>query len=209
MKPISSFSIGTHCFSTFSERPNLEGELLNVNQIHSAEITDGLSENLSSIESDGIYLQFDRLDSRSPHKIHLAIKTADCLSIGVIGQEGAINLHAGWRGLAAEILFHPFIKECKPHTFILSAAIAQENYEVGSEFKEIFRKFPQGLSLSDEKLTFSLHTTAIEMIKSKYPFVEIIVDKRDTFSNSQLNSFRRNQTKLRNWNVLSLDLSTF
>ena len=206
MKPISSFSIRKHSFSTYSERPELEGEFLNVKQIHSAHITDGFSAKLGSIESDGIYIRFDQLKLKTSHKIHLAIKTADCLSVAVIGKKGAINLHAGWRGLAAEILFHPHVKECEPHTFVLSAAIAQENYEVGFEFNEIFKKFPQGLSLSDKKLTFSLHTTAIEMIKSKYPLSEIIVDKLDTFSNSQLNSFRRDQTKARNWNVLSLDL---
>jgi hypothetical protein len=209
MKPVSSVEIDQYTFSTFGERPALATPIYEVKQIHSATILKWSKQDLSSLEADGICLIFDQLkeDDRASGPINLGIKTADCLSVAIIGDKGVINLHAGWRGLASNILSHPFIEECRPHTFYLSPAISNENYHVGEEFKEIFKLYPQSFKIVDRKLTFSLHITAIKMIKSMYPNSKVIVNKLDTYSHSQLNSYRQNRTSKRNWNILSFNFS--
>lgn len=217
MNPVSSFNLGPHLFQTFSEKPNSIENIYEVTQVHSAQISTWEEVNSDSlektqgkpIEADGICYLYDE-HPRPYDLVHLAIKTADCLSIAIIGTKGVINLHAGWRGLAGEILTHPLVHKCEPHTFLLSAAIDREDYEVGEEFKEIFSSYPKALKVKeaghDQKLTFSLHITATQMISSLYPEATIIRDKHNTFTHPALNSYRRNKTQNRNWNVLSINL---
>lgn len=207
MKPISSVDLGPYNFSTYAHKPRLEGALYEVIQTHSADILNWQTPDLATQEADGIYLMFDQVNKSYSKPINIGIKTADCLGVVILGDKGVVNLHAGWRGLAANILFDPIIKECRPHTFYLSAAIACENYEVGEEFNEIFKQYPEGLKIINRKLTFSLHTTATKMINSQYPDARVLADSLDTFSHPKLNSYRRTGTSSRNWNVLSLNFS--
>jgi copper oxidase (laccase) domain-containing protein len=210
LKAIASHQLGPHLFQTYSEKPE-DIEILFVEQVHGANISAWNAPQLNDSKSDGIYFMFDKVEFVQDELIHLGIKTADCLSVAIIGNTGAINLHAGWRGLAEEILFNPIVEKCEPHTFLLSPAIAGENYQVGAEFKDVFSKFPEGLfeDKSNKKLTFSLHTTAQQMIKSRYPQAKIISNDLDTFSHPSLNSFRKDKTNKRNWNVLSLNLAQY
>ena len=72
-----------------------------------------------------------------------AVRTADCLPVLFCSRDAAeiAAAHAGWRGLAAGVLENTVAAMSVPPTQLmawLGPAISQENFEVGSEVRDVF-----------------------------------------------------------------------
>lgn len=131
----------------------------------------------------------------------LAIKTADCLPLFVKGGKGFAAIHAGHKGLSAGILHSPLIKEIEPICFYFGPSIRPCCYQVQEDFRAAF---PNSNSFIQEKkrLIFDLRQEAIIQLQKSYPQCTIFSSPRCTSCDKQLNSFRRDKTAQRNFNIL-------
>ncbi len=134
----------------------------------------------------------------------MAIKTADCLPVALIGEGGAAIVHAGWRGFHANILLNKHFSRLNISHAIIGPAICGSSYEVGEEFLEIFQDYPSCLGKNDQKFTFDLPQACEIQLKKHYHGINIINSHIDTFSNLGHNSFRRDKTEKRNYNILKI-----
>lgn len=182
--------IGEYLFETYDDRPHFEFD--EVKQIHSARIVK--SPTTQEIEADALISDLDL-------KVPLAIKTADCLPIIVIGELGVANIHAGWRGLAAGIVISEEVKALRPHTFFIGAHISAKNYEVSEEFKQNFPN-SSAFQVIEGRLTFNMQVEVEAQIRKSFMSAQVICANICTFANLNYNSFRRNQTTKRNYNIL-------
>lgn len=187
-KLLNEYQIGDYLYQIYDDRPAFD--FLEVKQVHGKNIINTLDS--KELEADGII---------TSSNIPLAIKTADCLPIAIIGENGIANLHAGWRGLAQEIIKEESIKALGPKIVFIGPHISEENYEVGEEFKQ---NFPgsNAFSVLEGSVHFSLEKELRSQIIVTYGNIEIISANICTFSNLNYNSYRRNQTTKRNYNIL-------
>ena len=104
-------------------------ELARVNQVHGSRIhkiekSDGYIEN-----ADGLFTEKSNLA--------LAIMTADCFSVQLIGNKAVANLHCGWRSIYSNIMsnaFQMFEKiQDKINTAVVGIGICEKCYEVSEE----------------------------------------------------------------------------
>lgn len=126
--------------------------------------------------------------------ITLVVKTADCLPISIVDSENkAIGLvHAGWRGLQKEIIKNAINLMVKEFGSIpsnlkieIGPHICKKHYEVKSDVSKFF----------DGQKYLDLGKTAInQLVDLKINPQNIEVDKRCTFENLDLPSYRRDKT---------------
>lgn len=178
-----------YTFVVFDEKPDFP--VYEVNQVHGNEVVE-TSDNIQS--ADGIVAN---LDFNKP----LAIKTADCLPIAIFGKNGVSMVHAGWRGVASEIILNQKIKDIEPELFIIGPHIQEDVYEVSEEFTESFQN-SDSFSKKDGKIYFSLFKEISKQILESYPEVFIFDCALCTFKDDRFHSYRLNKTTKRNWNVL-------
>ena len=174
-------------FVIYTDQP--EFNLLRLKQTHSNMVLD---ESLcNGKEADGMVGT-----SSTP----MAILTADCLPIVVLGKHGHAFIHAGWRGLHKNILKSQFISNLSPYYAFIGPHICQEHYEVQPDF---LAHFPQHFFKRDEagKIYFSLAEAATAQLQHFFPSIMIEIAELCTFEENRLNSFRRNKTEKRNWNI--------
>lgn len=174
-------------FVVYDDKPDFN--FAYVNQVHGNLV---VPDSCVGDEADGLFAK----DLRAP----LAIKTADCLPIAVIGEKGVAMLHAGWRGLAKEIICHENVKNIGPMQFFIGPCIHKEAFEVSQDFKNNFPGSPHFQQA--EKLTFDLVAEARDQIKNSYPNAIFADSGICTFNDSNFHSYRQNKTDQRNWNIL-------
>ena len=176
-------------FIVFNSRP--EFELLKIKQTHSDIV---LNEKQCEIDQigDGI------IGETSTPK---AILTADCTPLVLIGATAHVVIHAGWRGLAQNILGHSDIKKIKPIYAFIGPHIRPEHYEVQSDFYVNFEAYKDAFTVHNDKIYFNLEYVANAQLKSLYPGIVIEDCGLDTFSDLKFHSYRRDKTTQRNWNV--------
>ena len=174
-------------FEVYSDKPNLE--LVQVNQKHTNKVVEFTGKDLGHIEADGIISSRAALANTA-----LAIKTADCLPILFVGEKIAL-IHAGWRGLADNILNSPLLREEDWKRILIGPSI--RHYEVQSDFKGYFPN-SIGFYSRGERLYFNLQLEALSQLEALYPGVELEDSLVCTFENSDFNSYRRDKTELRN-----------
>ncbi|MGZ3808023.1 MAG: polyphenol oxidase family protein, partial [Bacteriovorax sp.] len=173
-------------FCVYQTRPAFN--LLKVKQTHSDIVLN--ENNCNDIEADGMV-------GSSP--VPMAILTADCLPIVLLGESEHAFVHAGWRGLHNEILNSDLIKKIKPFYAFIGPHISVMNYEVQPDFKKYFSS-PRAFTESEGKIFFNLSIVAREQLATFYPGIQIEESGLCTFSDERLHSFRRNKTTERNWN---------
>ncbi len=183
---------GGYLFSIYKEKPNFA--TIEVNQVHGAVVLNDLEQVNKENEADGLYSK----DLKTP----LAIKTADCLPIFVLGKKGASLLHAGWRGVHQEIVLVKEVQELEPFYFFIGPFIQADHFEVMNDFRQNFPK-SKHFSEASGKLYFDLGAETQDQIKSCYPHAKIEICPISTFNDEEFHSYRRNGTTQRNWNVLS------
>lgn len=127
-------------------------------------------------------------------------KTADCLPVVVVGEKGHALIHSGWRGLAQNIFAHPLLKKIFPKWAYIGPAISEKNYCVQNDFK---KHFPTSLSFSHEngQLYFNLKQEAKTQLHELYPAIEVTTEEVCTYDDHRFFSYRRGDTKQRNWNI--------
>ncbi|MBC7660514.1 MAG: polyphenol oxidase family protein [Chitinophagaceae bacterium] len=111
---------------------------LHLKQVHSRHVVE-----ITESGSEGIAGQGDALATFLPtHRI--AVKTADCVPILLYHHEFVMAIHAGWRGLAQDILGEAcrFVAgkglELKDCEWGIGPSILPASFEVGPEVIEVF-----------------------------------------------------------------------
>lgn len=185
-------------FTVYNDKPELES-LIHVHQVHSPDIIQFTGEDLSSQQVDGIYA----LNKNLNENIHFAIKTADCIPAVFIGHKGIAIIHAGWAGVRDKILIHPDLHKIEPYFCFFGPSIHLNSFEVQEDF---YQHFPMGPNYHriDDRLCFDLQTEATQQIKQTFTDIQVEDCGICTYESSQNNSYRRDKTKRRNWNIFSL-----
>ena len=188
---VETFNLGDLVYEIYNDKPDFE--LLELKQIHSNIVISGC-EWKEGAQADGVIANLNELTP-------LAIRTADCLPIALIGNSSVANIHAGWRGLHQKILHSQALSNINPHTAIIGPHISEKSYEVGPEFKDHFQSH---VSQRDDSLFLNLSMVAKEQIHDYFGPIKTIISKECTYQNAKLNSFRLNKTDKRNYNILRL-----
>lgn len=174
-------------FFVYQSQPHFE--LIRVKQTHSNIVLN--EKHCQGLEADGIVG-----NSSTP----LAILTADCLPVVLLGKTDHAFIHAGWRGLHNEILNNELIQKINPFYAFIGPHISVMNYEVQSDFRNNFN-VKEAFIEQNGKLYFDLSKVVQKQLQSFYPEIEIEISEDCTFSNHNLHSYRRNKTTERNWNI--------
>ena len=116
---------------------------LEVKQVHGADValvTEPPDPKAGKAEADGI------ATTLSDHAA--VVVTADCLPGALIAPEGVAMIHAGWRGLAADVLKHGVEKLREAGATDIQAAIGPSIgvccYEVNTWVHRSFMRYPRG-----------------------------------------------------------------
>lgn len=185
------FDCGT--FQVFQDKPHFE--LIDVHQIHSHLIVEFNGQVLADQQADGI------LFSKEHRGLSFGIKTADCLPILLIGEKVAI-IHAGWRGLATGILSRAELKEVHFTQAYIGPSIY--SYEVQPSFKQYFPN-STCFKRKEDRIYFDLQGEAQNQLKNHYNRIKVYQSHICTFSKADYNSYRRDKTDRRNWNIFTLN----
>lgn len=176
-------------FQIFDDKPNHEN-LIELNQVHGRD----LSSSTAKATADGLIFKLSELDSIP------AIKTADCLPILYVSDSDIALVHAGWRGLHQGIHIHEDLRAVEFLQIFVGASISAENFEVSEDFRENFPDSPY-FSSRDGKLTFNLQEYALNQLRECFPKAIIEQSNICTYADTKFNSYRRNKTQRRNWNI--------
>lgn len=179
-------------FQVYTEEPTLDDKIIRVKQTHSNLVINQKEIIPEVSQCDGIVS-----DSQSP----LCILTADCLPVVLIGPDKHAIIHAGWRGLAQDILLQDEIKKIRPLYAFIGPHISQDNYEVQPDFLENFPNYPEAFKLVNNKYYFSLSIVCKLQLKANYPDIIIEDSGLCTLQDEELHSYRLNKTQKRNWNI--------
>ena len=189
MKLLFEKEFPTGWFRSFDEKPS--GVFSSVHQVHSNVVLPVETEQLAEQKADGIV---------GPATASLAIKTADCLPVLVIGSHGIGLLHAGWRGLADGILTAAAVRELAPTAFFIGPCIRSCCFQVTSEFQAHFSATPVQ-SMPDGTLHFDLVHEAYRQLSATFPNARVNDSGECTCCNMKYPSFRRDKTPQRIWNL--------
>lgn len=190
MKPAYEYQTPRGKFELYLEKPDFH--LLHVHQTHSTILLPASDTEFGLIEADGILASYNH---------NVLIKTADCMPILILGEKQYLFLHAGWKGLANGILKHALIKEIQPFYAFIGPSICKDSFEVSPEFKTNFKDKQELFFEKEGKLYFDLQTAAKKDLLDHNPKMEIVDSKICTYYTEMLHSFRREKTKVRNYNI--------
>ncbi len=177
-------------FQVYNQKPT-HIDLTFVKQIHSNII---VPENVITpqLEADGIISHSGQA---------LAIVTADCVPLIILGKHEHIVIHAGWRGLNSGILTNELVKKINPIYAFIGPHIRKQSYEVSSDFKLNFPRHPEAFESKENKLFFDLSLVCTRELRDNYSDIQIEDCNICTFENPEFHSYRRNKTTQRNWNI--------
>lgn len=129
----------------------------------------------------------------------LGIRTADCLPIIIRAGDDVALLHAGWRGLAGNIIESAFEKldigSKVPEVWVGPAA-KRCCYEVGNEVLE-------ALGIDELESKIDLQDQAVRRIRQLSDSLDLQVVDRCTICDCNFHSFRADNTKLRNFSFIT------
>lgn len=192
---------------------------VHLKQVHSAHIVEVAQEG-----SEGIVGQGDALATQlMSHRI--AVKTADCVPILLHHPEIGLAIHAGWRGLAQDILAESvrFVEakgidpsKCE---WAIGPAISPASFEIGPEVLEHFQNHPayssdlawSAFKGARDRWHLDLQQLAVlRLMRFGFEPQRISVLRSDTKTNEALwHSYRRSGEKAgRNWSWLELGSAT-
>lgn len=177
-------------FQIFDDRPNISN-LVELEQVHGSCITN----TPACSKADGFILELGSLSEHTP-----VIKTADCLPILYLGKSHISLVHAGWRGLKAGIHISPELTQKSFEHILIGPSISAQNFEVGPEFRDHFED-QSCFDDSSGKLTFNLQKHAMNQLRECFPLAIIEQTNICTYADKNFNSYRRNKTEIRNWNI--------
>jgi polyphenol oxidase len=183
-------------FKTFSSKP--EGHTKQIKQVHGREVL-SLKEVNEETPADGVFLFSEEVSTQNQS---LNILTADCLPIALMSKSGMALIHAGWKGLRLGILKNPNLIKLNPSHAFLGPHIRKCCYEFSKDFFDNFPKSSPYFPVKDALPHFCLETEATNQLKSTFLGIKVSQSTLCTSCSESLNSFRRNKTSYRNWNIL-------
>lgn len=181
-----------YLFQIYNEKPDFD--LIQVEQVHGPLVLEDIVNKNEPCQADGLFsINLD---------LPLAIKTADCLPIFILGKKGVSLLHAGWKGVHQKIVLADEVKSLAPYYFFIGPFIQAKHFEVQIDFR---LNFPQSKHFleNEGKLNFDLGAELKDQIKSSYKKADVELSEISTFNDPAFHSYRRNGTIKRNWNILS------
>lgn len=183
--------IGDGIFEIFNAKPSFLFH--EVNQVHGCAILPANLIDLKNTQADGLLSE----KVTTP----LAIKTADCIPLLLLGKKGTILIHSGWRGVYNKIFLTTPVKQIDPYYAFIGPSIQKNNFEVTNEFFNYFPEHKQNFHMKDGKHFFNLQKTTEEMLKESFPSIQIEDCGICTVDNLEYRSFRREKIKVSNWNI--------
>ena len=190
---VFEYQCGWGRFEVWTEKPSIT--LLHTHQTHSVNIV-SKDECLTTTEADGMIFHQDEIPSQTA----LAIKTADCMPILLLGEQDCVFLHAGWKGLAVGILKQPQIAQIQPIYAFIGPSIHSCCFEVSEDFHHHFSGSPY-FEQSGGKYYFNLQAEAYAQLQSQFPDLRIEIAPQCTCCDNTFHSYRRDKTSNRNWNL--------
>lgn len=143
------------------------------------------------------------------------IRTADCLPLFIVNPDCILGIHGGWRGLEKEIIQKSLQTsqfKIQPSSAVFIGPHIQSNsFEVSLEVGERLThallkassKIPPGFRtahINPSKVWMDLSLLANAQLQScGFEPHQIISSRKDTFTDLEFNSFRRDSGELRNW----------
>lgn len=184
-------------FSIYQDRPSFD--FLELHQVHGPNVVKIDNLNLrEQYEADGL------IADKSNLSYPLAIKTADCLALLFVGENQIALIHAGWRGVHQNIHLHPLIVKMKPYYCYIAPHITQDSFEVTSEFKDYFKDDLEFFQERNSRLFFSLRGVVEKNLKNTFSQIKIEFSGINTYTQNEFNSFRRDKTQRRNYNIVTI-----
>lgn len=170
-------------------------------QIHGSNVV-----TVSSKDAGKLIDNCDGLVTNDPG-VYLKISVADCIPLALFDPiNKCVGLvHAGWRGLDGEIISNAvhvmsknfgtnpaeILAEIGPH-------ICRRHYEIKADLAEKFSGYDGVIERTDGKMFLDLEKVAIVQLKKLgVKFQNIETDKRCTFEDNSLPSYRRGDLKKR------------
>lgn len=128
-----------------------------IDQIHGSDVV--------NLDSEEPLTRGDALTTTQPD-VALAILVADCVPIVLADQERILVIHAGWRGLASDIIAKsvPLFREPRNVLVGIGPRVSPEVYQVDSETAGKFSPFPEAI-LPDEPGHARLDLAAIAQLQ--------------------------------------------
>ena len=177
-----------------------------VSQVHGNEIIELSFDNLSEQmpeditnfgKADGIIVSNIPPASKRNNFTAIGIRTADCLPVIIEAKDKVALIHAGWRGLAANIIENAFNKLAMDsdteYQVWIGPAAKKCCYEVGPEVVAALN-----INKEARQQKIDLQEQAIDRVSALKKNVQILSDDRCTICSAALHSFRKNNTKFRN-----------
>ena len=159
----------------------------------------GSAVRVDSNDGDKTIPACDALITNDP-KVELVVRTADCLPLSVRDKKArAIGLiHAGWRGLEREIIAKTirlmqkeFSSKPEDLKIFLGPHICKKHYEVKEDVASKFTKYKALTTRVDKKYLDLAGIAAFQLTKLGVKTKNIKIDKRCTFEDKSLFSYRR------------------
>lgn len=163
-------------------------------QIHGNQIVHG--------EPDDIWEADGHFTGKPGHA--LVVQTADCLPILLASDSQVCALHAGWRGIATNIIGTSKIFFVEPPLIaVLGPHIQCESFEIGEDVMgKLLAAAPNGFDKrafvrthpQPGKVYFDLGRLARAQLTREFPAIQIFETGEDTFTNPAFHSFRRDKS---------------
>jgi YfiH family protein len=164
-------------------------ELALVRQVHGDTIVE-LSDVRGVVEADGIIFPL----STAGQRVVVGVRSADCVPLILVGQSYGVVVHAGWRGLAAQIVTKAAQALLARDTGAIAALIGPCAggclYEVGEEVVKAIGETALATALAPGKFLLDLvATTQSQLGRSGIKAVHSA--ELCTISDQRFHSFRR------------------
>ena len=199
-KPLVYFGQSQETFDDLTVKfPNLKfAKLKQVHGVNVVESSIATSDSIVPPEADGHW-------TTTPN-LAICIQTADCLPILAHhpGLKKIWALHAGWRGVVANIVKATFEGIPNPNEIKIwiGPHIQQKSFTVRSDIVDNFA--PKFVTPKDnESFHVDLTAMALEQL-SEYGITDISISHIDTYTDLNYHSFRREKTKGRQWSLITL-----
>ena len=146
----------------------------------------------------------DGMAAAGPSAPPMAVTTADCLPVALLGEGGRALLHAGWAGIEAGVHLAGRVRSLGPRFAFVGPHIQAGSFEVGEDFAAArFRDSPDLYRLEGRRITFDLFARLERDLARAFPGIEVVNCGRDTLTDPLFHSHRRDGARGRNHNVLA------
>lgn len=181
-------------------------------QVHGHQIVDASPDQV--FEADG--------HQTTSQKLALCIQTADCLPVLFSNGSQALAVHAGWRGLVAEIIPKAWQQSLPSDSWAVAVGphIKRESFEVGQDVAQeiegcLKKSAPEltllGPHIEPDKFYVDLSLLAKSQIdQGPHPLAQFYISPENTFTSNELHSYRRDHKKAgRQISFVALDETVF